>query len=266
MSVQEVALTIARYCVPRRTVAAGLLPATLGFLPNVALADAPSETPPIEFREQLVFGDFLDPAVVTGTGGPPSEEDRHEAGRIIREAPVGPTPISAGEYFLGGNVPQRFATQWAGKEPWNPVVWEFLKPFVGQRNPTDMIAWCAAFVNWCLTRTGRQGSGSAQAISFLVPSRFEQVPVGQRGDIAVMRFYRDDTGAGTDAGHVGFVDDTPRDGKFTLLAGNQRGDQSSSAISRVRWTGPLRMARDLGPDNGGRVPGLLKLAAFVRVA
>src|SRR5574343_1633001 len=87
----------------------------------------------------------------------------------------------------------------------------------GQKKTTDDDGWCADYVNWCIWRTGRVGTGSRMAKSFLnwgVPATEADIPSGN----VVAVFHRGKAGAST--GHVGIVDSF--DGRtFMLLGGNQ---------------------------------------------
>lgn len=108
---------------------------------------------------------------------------------------------------------------------------------------SDEVAWCAAFVGWCLETAGVRASGSAAARSYLTwgaglsPAH---PPVG-----AVMVLARGNGGQPgadvTDApGHVGFFFGWGEPGRILLLGGNQ-GDQVSIGsfpvhrLLGVRW-------------------------------
>ena len=93
----------------------------------------------------------------------------------------------------------------------------------------DETPWCSAFVNWCLLRSGIEGTRNAAARSWLKWGRHETVM--QPGCIVVLS--RDG------GGHVGFY--VASDGeRVTLLGGNQ-GDRVSVAsypldrVVGVRW-------------------------------
>jgi uncharacterized protein (TIGR02594 family) len=81
----------------------------------------------------------------------------------------------------------------------------------------DEIAWCSAFVNWCVEQAGLTGTGKANARSWLAWGKEIKTP--QLGCVAVFR-----RGTGWQ-GHVGFVLDTSPS-FITLLGGNQ-GDRVS---------------------------------------
>jgi len=80
----------------------------------------------------------------------------------------------------------------------------------------DEIAWCSAFVNWCITKARGKGTDSAMARSWLIWGNKAEVP--QAGDIVV--FKRGNNGI---SGHVGFVAKTPKwyDIFIKVIGGNQ---------------------------------------------
>ena len=77
----------------------------------------------------------------------------------------------------------------------NPRIDEYLKS-VGQPSD-DAIPWCAAFVNWCIEKSGYMGTGRPNARSFLHWGKELKNP--ELGCVTV--FSR---GASTWQGHVGF--------------------------------------------------------------
>lgn len=107
----------------------------------------------------------------------------------------------------------------------------------------DEVAWCAAFVGWCLQEAGVRPSGSAAARSYLewgVGVSPVHPPVG-----AIVVLKRGGANQpGPDViqaqGHVGFFWGHGEPGQLVLLGGNQ-GDQVSLAqypvhrLLGVRW-------------------------------
>jgi uncharacterized protein (TIGR02594 family) len=87
---------------------------------------------------------------------------------------------------------------------------------VGQPG-NDEIAWCSAFVNWCVEQAGLGGTGKPNARSWL--SWGKQVVTPIFGDIAVFR-----RGTGWQ-GHVGFVLDVST--SLIMLLGGNQGDRVS---------------------------------------
>lgn len=112
---------------------------------------------------------------------------------------------------------------------------EYLNACKGPRRmlQRDSTAWCSAFANWCMTRTGIAGTGSLGARSWLRwGDAIEQREV-RFGDVVV--FWR---GAPIPAsvinapGHVGFVERIVGD-QVLVLGGNQ-GDKVSIAPNPLR--------------------------------
>jgi uncharacterized protein (TIGR02594 family) len=91
----------------------------------------------------------------------------------------------------------------------NPRILEYFQA-VSYRAQHDEVAWCAAFVNWCLLKAGIKGTNSASAFSFMQWG-VEVKPC--LGSIAVIDY-------GNGKGHVGFLVGW-RGPSFVLLGGNQ---------------------------------------------
>jgi uncharacterized protein (TIGR02594 family) len=108
----------------------------------------------------------------------------------------------------------------------NPRVVEYLNTCtnIGQQyRDSDETAWCSAFVNWCMLRSGMTGTNHALASSWLdwgTPLTEPRV-----GAITVIRKRgaSSDAATGSTTGnHVGFLVAWGT-GTFTLLGGNQGG-------------------------------------------
>ena len=96
----------------------------------------------------------------------------------------------------------------------NPEVMKYFHEAGFSEVAADEVSWCAAFVNWCQLKAGRNGTASLAARSFLQWG--EKVTDPQLGDIAV--FWR--TNPASWQGHVGFF--IKRDGtNVWVLGGNQ---------------------------------------------
>jgi uncharacterized protein (TIGR02594 family) len=85
-------------------------------------------------------------------------------------------------------------------------------------NQSDETAWCSAFVNWCITQSGLQGTNSAWARSWLEWGRTPESEDEWTGAVCVLE-------RGPTSGHVGFLVDW-EDDWVRLLGGNQ-GDSVS---------------------------------------
>ena len=151
----------------------------------------------------------------------PRPEETDRAVEILNAAPRGPTPRDVAHYFaeltLTNADGERYNAEWRVRA--NPVIVAFFVQAtdLGNLEEGDGTAWCAAFVNWCLMRTGKRGTRSASSGSFRCQGR-EALPP-QPGDIAVFKkhgFSEPCEGQG----HVGFF--ISRQGEdLTILGGNQ---------------------------------------------
>lgn len=99
----------------------------------------------------------------------------------------------------------------------NPRVLEYLASVQLQKAlaESDETAWCSAFVNWCVERSGHAGTNSALARSWLYWGHALERP--RRGAIGV--FSREAAGH-PNGGHVGFYIEA-RGERFSLYGGNQ---------------------------------------------
>ena len=101
----------------------------------------------------------------------------------------------------------------------NPQIAAYLAT-VGQPGD-DEIPWCAAFVNWCLWRTGLKGTGYANARSYL---EWGQDCEARPGAIVVVP-----RGKELWQGHVAIVAQVNADNTVYVVGGNQ-GDRVSLAV------------------------------------
>ena len=107
-------------------------------------------------------------------------------------------------------------------------------------------AWCAAFVNATLSKTGLDGTGALNARSFL--DWGEEITTPQLGDVVVLS-------RGTDPalGHVGFFKGFDAQGNILILGGNQGDEVSVKSYNADRLLGYRRPA---GTTNAGTEAGL----------
>ena len=109
------------------------------------------------------------------------------------------------------------------------------------------LAWCAAFVNGTLGSTGEQGTGKANARSFL--DYGEKATVPGQGDIAVFK-----RGSNPAQGHVGFIDQMRPNGDVSLLGGNQ-GEPGQVSIKDYPADRVLDFRRPKGPSGPVQAAG-----------
>lgn len=106
----------------------------------------------------------------------------------------------------------------------NPRIVDYLSTCKTLPDPlkqSDETAWCSAFVNWCMARSGETGTGLANARSWLKWGSPLKQP--KRGCVVV--FSRDN--AGPTGGHVAFYLAHKKSANLTanmieVLGGNQR--------------------------------------------
>lgn len=103
-------------------------------------------------------------------------------------------------------------------EKHNPRIIEYHSA-VSMKAQADEVAWCAAFVNWCLKKANVRGTGLANARSFLLWGK--KVTDPKKGDICVFWRGREDSWQG----HVGFY--AGEYGKYILVLGGNQGNEVS---------------------------------------
>lgn len=111
----------------------------------------------------------------------------------------------------------------------NPIIAEYLATTTLNKElaSQDETAWCSAFVNWCVTKSGLKGTNSAWAKSWLNYSK--PTRLAKCGDIAV--FKRGDT-----SGHVAFYINTIND-DVIILGGNQSDKVCISTYPKIKLLG-----------------------------
>jgi uncharacterized protein (TIGR02594 family) len=102
---------------------------------------------------------------------------------------------------------------------------------------TDEVAWCAAFVNWCLSSAGKKGCNSARAISWVDwGQKLEQPSVGaitiiQNPDMKK----KYDASIGTASGNHVSLFVSKSSSHITLFGGNQSHQVKESIYSLEKW-------------------------------
>ena len=126
----------------------------------------------------------------------------------------------------------------AGDED-NPRIVEYLKT-VFDYQQHDEVAWCSAYVSWCMIRAGYKSTHSALAQSWLNYGDAVSKPV--QGDICVFR-----RGSEKWMGHVGFFDGLAA-GQYRILGGNQNNSVSFDIYPVSRLMGIRRPGRSERPS------------------
>ena len=124
------------------------------------------------------------------------------------------------------------------------VLSSFLSAGGAEIDPSQT-AWCAAFVNATLTKTGLDGTGALNARSFL--DWGTEITSPQLGDVVVLS--RGDNPA---QGHVGFFKGFDADGNILILGGNQGDSVNVQSFNKDRLLGYRRPegATGIGTEAG----------------
>ena len=119
----------------------------------------------------------------------------------------------------------------------NPRILEYFVA-TSLKATTDEVPWCAAFVNWCLREAGLEGTGSAQARSFLRWGLTIPLEKIEPGDIVV--FSRGNT---SEQGHVAFFLEWSSERKncMNIIGGNQSNRVSVATYSTQRLLSVRRL-------------------------
>ncbi|MBA5864781.1 MAG: CHAP domain-containing protein [Nitrospira sp. CR1.1] len=194
----------------------------------------------------------------------PDKEQYKRAKAIWEGAPKGKAPYDIANYFLSfEKTDAEVITQWPQAASWNPLIVEFFSA-TNYRAENDLTPWCAAFVNWCLKRSGRQTSGSPKSQSFLNENFFEQTKIPKIGDLAVFTCYEINTTKSVGLGHVAFLAKLPNptDTQIVCLGGNQTKEKNSRICQTPYALDAVRTKRTI---NKKRVPVDIKFNTYIRI-
>ncbi len=112
-------------------------------------------------------------------------------------------------------------------EKHNDVILEYFKEVGHKWVKNDELAWCAAFVGWCLSKEGLEHSGALNARSYLKIGHRTESP--RVGDIVVLWRVKENG----PYGHVGFY--VNEDANYIyILGGNQSNKVKVSAYAKGR--------------------------------
>jgi uncharacterized protein (TIGR02594 family) len=246
--------------ITRRMLAMGL--ATHAALVSTSPAFAePSEVTGGEFV-QLTYPPITAINAPRPFGFSPATEAQKAKAKAIEDAtPNGPRPIDIAQSFVDRFFSQdpEAISQWPAPASWNPLVVDFFSATSLHAN-NDMIAWCAAFANWCIRRSGKHGSGSASSQSF-ISKTFKATSAPAVGDLAVFTCYDKTTGKSLGLGHVTFFKEQLDDHRIKVVGGNQSKDGHSSIISEGTFvTTNTTVGRHVGDSY---VASTMRLNAYI---
>lgn len=245
----------------RRAVGLGLMMAPSLLISGRSFGQTTEEE---ESFEQLTFPPIsaLDQPGLFGYK-PATQAQIDKARLIVNNTPRGPAPIDIAKSFITrfSNTDAEAISQWPSPASWNPLVVEFFRSTNTKAN-NDMIAWCAAFANWCIERAGQAGSKSASSQSFL-SRNFKKTDIPKRGDLAIFTCF-DSQGRSLGLGHVTFFESRVDDRRISVVGGNQSVHGHSSIISASSFPSYDRPVRRTVGSR--RVPCTMRLNTFVSLS
>lgn len=109
----------------------------------------------------------------------------------------------------------------------------------------DEVAWCSAFVSWCLEKARIKSTKSAAARSYLEWGQAVALKDAREGDIVVFK-----RGSSSWQGHVGFFVSQDND-YITVLGGNQSDAVTYAKYSKANLLGVRRSAEAPKPQVAG---------------
>jgi uncharacterized protein (TIGR02594 family) len=194
---------------------------------------------------------------------PASVAEIAKANNIIANTPTGPRPIDIAQSFVDRfyKAYPHAISEWPKAESWNPLIAKFFDA-TSTRTEQDTVAWCAAFVNWCLERAGKPATRSSGSQSFVTTKLFKVTQIPIEGDIAVFTCCAKGTTSSLGVGHVTFFKGAAAGNKFVGLGGNQAG-KTLSIISEQTFPFNFPSSRVVG---GRRVPVDYRISKFLHVA
>jgi uncharacterized protein (TIGR02594 family) len=239
----------------------------LGIVPGMICAHnlfGQTAVPQVESFDQLIYPPLaaLDRPEPFGYR-PATEEQKRIAKQMIDGTPKGPRPIDIAQSFVDRfyAISPSLISQWPAPDSWNPLIVDFFQS-TSIRAENDMIAWCAAFANWSLERSGRNGSRSASSQSFL-SKEFKKTDSPSPGDLAVFTCYDSSSGKSLGLGHVTFFKQQLSDDTIRVIGGNQSGDGHSSIIRESAFPTDARSVRRHVDDK--YIACTMKLNTYIRV-
>jgi uncharacterized protein (TIGR02594 family) len=193
---------------------------------------------------------------------PASVAEIEKANNIIANTPTGPQPIDIAQSFVDRfyESDPHAISEWPKAESWNPLIAKFFDA-TSTHIVQDTVAWCAAFLNWCLERAHRPATRSSGSQSFATTKLFKITQSPVKGDIAVFTCYAKGTANSLDIGHVTFFKSGLAGDKFVGLGGNQQGT-APGIISEQTF--PLAFPSSRIVD-GQRVPVDYRINRFLHV-
>jgi len=236
-------------------VALGLVPAS-GF----AISNASAEAQLCEAAQQLGFRmppQKLDiSALSAGVSVEPLRtKEVAQALQILFSTPGDGRPISIAGALARLEAKNNDSEKYLYREEWplkkraNPLICSFWGTTLSFPPKGDQTAWCAAFMNYCLVRSGYVGTDSGSSGSFrsLIDKPVDSGKEPETGDITVFRIAGADGDLGQ--GHVGFYV-SPNDASSDP---NEAGKFWVQPQTKAAWSSERIFV--LGGNQAGGVPG-----------
>jgi uncharacterized protein (TIGR02594 family) len=160
---------------------------------------------------------------------PARTEEIEKADTLLNAAPLNAAPLDVMRYFEGLqdlNIDSElYNSGWRVR--WNPIIVRFFSATNFGKPSGDATSWCAASLNWCLTRSG-YGNGTKSAASASFRNAPGATVAPKPGDIVVFVQNSD-----PNHGHVTlFLSEAT--GRIQCLGGNQT-DQAGHHAICTKW-------------------------------
>jgi len=160
---------------------------------TTAVAQAP-QAPQAE-AETLYDWGFLGPGHDFGSGISSGTKRGREIARaidVLRAIPKDADHLGVARYFSTINIAnescQSYAQEWQAPQktgPSNPLIMMFHLLTNTMPNPQDNVAWCAAFVSFCLRAGGKESLWSFRALDYADYPGLDVTDAPRPGDIVV---------------------------------------------------------------------------------
>ncbi|WP_250490889.1 TIGR02594 family protein [Caballeronia sp. INML2] len=206
--------------------AAGVLAHAVLTRESGAVPEQIGSTQPTEFPEGKrvpTVQEILD-SMPRFQGTKPAYMEEVEKGKAIVAGCVsGVSPLEVAQYFEQlrtgafddqfGADSSLYAQEWPIRA--NPVIVGFFDATTYRTPAGDQTAWCAAFVNWCVSQANKSNRATASAASSSFRNWGTETDTPVAGDIVVFKHKRE-----SDKGHVAFFVGKAANG-VVVLGGNQ---------------------------------------------
>jgi uncharacterized protein (TIGR02594 family) len=179
--------------------------------------------------------------LIEADGGTATRDDHDGKIVLIAEFPGDPPPAELPTTASGFPWMAIAQAELGVAEGDNPRITEYFATTSLGPQP-DSVPWCSAFVNFCVTKSGNNGTHSALARSWL--------NWGEESDDFIPGCVIVIARGGPGTGHVGFYAGRDPEGNIQLLGGNQHNSVNISSFPRATVLGKRRLASAVAPGGG----------------